>query len=297
MRQLVVLSGKGGTGKTSVTASLAHLALSMPQSVSAVVADVDVDAANLALLMKSAVITQHKFISGQIAEIDQARCMQCGRCELVCRYDAVKEKEYQFIIDPLACEGCAACVYQCPAEAIKMEPQLAGYLYHSQSCYGPLFHAELLPGQENSGKLVSAVKEQARIFTNQNGFQLLLIDGAPGIGCPVISAVTGTDLALVVAEPTVSGIHDLKRILKTIAHFRIPAVVCVNKVDVYPEGVQMIKDYCHSQKINIIGELPFEPLVTSAMVAGEPVTAFAPKSKFSQALSQLYLNLIEYLFQ
>ena len=232
MRQLVVLSGKGGTGKTTVTAALAHLA---SRETSVVLADADVDAANLELLLSPTRKEQHTFTSGQLAVIDEALCAGCGTCEAVCRFDAVhppaRAGDFAFRVDASACEGCAACHYQCPEDAIRMEPRRSGLWFRSETRFGPLLHARVFAGQENSGKLVTLVKQQARDLARRTGRELVLVDGPPGIGCPVIAAVSGADLALMVAEPSVSGIDDLRRALATARRFRVPSLVVINKAD------------------------------------------------------------------
>ena len=189
MKQLVVLSGKGGTGKTSITASFAHLAHT--DSARAVIADADVDAANLELVLSPHVLEEHDFIGGKVAWIDPQKCENCGLCEQVCRFDAISVHEGLYQVDPIACDGCAACVHQCPTNAIRMESQLAGHWFRSESLFGPLFHAALRPAQENSGKLVTLVKQQARLLAMDEKYPLIIVDGPPGIGCPVISAVSG----------------------------------------------------------------------------------------------------------
>ena len=284
MKQLVLLSGKGGTGKTSLAAAFAHLAHEGPNALSAVLADADVDAANLELVLHPRRIETHDFTGGAAAVIDPQRCQLCGTCEQVCRFDAVIPGNVTFTIDPIACDGCAACVYQCPEEAIHMEPQDAGRWYRSESRYGQLIHADLYPAQENSGKLVTLVKQNARLLALDTGCQLVIVDGPPGIGCPVIAAAAGADLALVVTEPSVAGIHDLARALETTAHFRIPALVLINKADIYPEGSAQIEAVCAEMGVEIIGSIPFDPAVTAAMINGEPVTAYNPDAPASQAM-------------
>ncbi len=196
-----------------------------------------------------------------------------------------------YAVDPIACEGCAACVYQCPEQAIHMAPQLAGHWYRSESRYGPLFHAALRPAQENSGKLVTLVKQQARLLALDDGFDAVLVDGPPGIGCPVISAASGADLALIVAEPTAAGIHDMERVLATTAHFRVPALVCINKADIYPKGAAQIEAYCREHSIEVVGHIPFDATVTAAMVQGQPVTAFGPDAPASLALVAVWQRI------
>jgi MinD superfamily P-loop ATPase len=290
VKQLVILSGKGGTGKTSIAAAFAHLAAlrESPSPLRAVLADADVDAANLELVLQPRLLEQHEFIGGAKAVISPDKCEGCGLCTQVCRFDAVEIRDGQYAIDRVACDGCAACVYQCPAQAIHMEPDLAGHWFRSESDYGPLFHAALRPAHENSGKLVTLVKQQARLLGLDEGYQAVIVDGPPGIGCPVISAVSGADVVVIVAEPTVAGIHDMVRVLQTTAHFRIPALVCVNKADVFPAGAAQIQAYCAEHGIELIGHIPFDATVTEAMVQGQPVTAYCSDTPASQAMRDIW---------
>lgn len=271
MKQLVVLSGKGGTGKTTVAAALAHLAA---KEIKLVLADADVDAANLELVLEPGLQETHEFLGGSIAIIDPNACHLCGTCAEVCRFDAVFPGDETYHIDPLACEGCASCFYQCPEDAIRMDQQHAGRWFRSETRWGHLFHAHLFAGQENSGKLVALVKQQARSFGANSGADLLLVDGPPGIGCPVIAAVAGADMALLVVEPTVSGIHDLGRILSTVDHFSVSALVAVNKADLNPDRAEQIAAYCAEQHVKLVGLIPYDTVVTEAMVQGQPVTAY-----------------------
>jgi MinD superfamily P-loop ATPase len=303
MKQLVILSGKGGTGKTSVAAALAHLV--DKNRVHAVLADADVDAPNLELVLHSRQLEEHEFFGGTVAIIDQARCQGCGTCQETCRFEAISyhplpahpqdrdggQAGAGYIVDPIACDGCAACVYQCPEQAIRMEVQLAGRWFRSHSRYGAFIHAELKPAQENSGKLVTMVKQQARLLGLDSGAELVLVDGPPGIGCPVISAAAGADLALIVTEPTQAGIYDLQRVLQMVKHFRLPAVVCINKADIYPQGTNEIRDYCKKCGIEVIGSIPYDEEVMRAMVQGEPVTAYRPASSASRAMVALWERL------
>lgn len=287
MKQLVILSGKGGTGKTSVTAALAHLA---SQTLRVVLADADVDASNLELVLAPKIIQKHEFFSGQIAIIDSAKCQNCGTCAEVCRFEAVLENGYS--IDPIGCEGCAACMFQCPEEAISMQEQRAGYWARSESRYGPLIHATLLPAQENSGKLVTKVKQQARQLALSRAADLILVDGPPGIGCPVIAAASGTDLVLAVTEPTVSGIHDMERLLCTTHHFGVPMLVCTNKADVYTEGAAEIERFCQKKNLPFAGQIPFDPAVVEAMVQGQPVTVYREKSPAAVAMRRVWQRVL-----
>ena len=291
MKQLVILSGKGGTGKTSLAAAFAHLAYDGPSPVQAVLADADVDAANLGLVLRPTRLEAHDFTGGSAAVIDLKRCQDCGICEQVCRFDAIQPVPGGYQVDLIACDGCAACVYQCPEEAIQMESQTAGRWYRSESRFGPLFHADLYPAQENSGKLVTLVKQNARLLALDTNSQAVIVDGPPGIGCPVIAAAAGADLAVVVTEPTLAGVHDLKRILQTTMHFRIPALVVINKADIYPQGTAEIGTICAELGIEVLGEIPFDPTVTEAMLNGQPVTAYQPAAPASQALAVIWQSV------
>jgi MinD superfamily P-loop ATPase len=286
MKQLVILSGKGGTGKTTVSAALAHLA---SRQLALVAADADVDAANLELVLDPAKRETHAFVGGQGARIDPALCVACGVCRSVCRFDAVRAGE-PYRIDDLACEGCGACFYQCPEDAIRMVEEPDGRWFRSDTRFGPLFHAHLFAGRENSGKLVTLVKQQARLRALDDEAALLLVDGPPGIGCPVIAAIAGADVALMVVEPTVSGVHDLQRVLATAQHFGVPAWVVINKADLNPTRCAEIEDFCAAQGIEVLGHIPFDEAVTEAMVQGYPVTEYADGA-VSEALEKIWQRL------
>ena len=279
-RQLIVLSGKGGTGKTTVTAALAHLAA---DEVSLSIADADVDAANLELVLDVQQVASHEFSSGYLAEIDPERCISCGQCYDACRFEAVTPGEdgTSYRVSPSACEGCAACFHRCPTEAITLLTPPNGLWYESSTRFGPLFHAHLFAGGENSGKLVTLVKQQARLRALDDGLDLVLVDGPPGIGCPVISAVSGANLALMVVEPTLSGAHDLSRVVGLADHFGVPSAVLINKADLSHARTGEISDFCDTRGIPLVGRIPFDTIVTEAMVAGLPVTEFtdAPVSQ------------------
>jgi MinD superfamily P-loop ATPase len=276
VKQLVVLSGKGGTGKTTVAAALAHLA---SQETDIILVDADVDAANLELVLSPKLQEETAFFSSKVASIDPELCVACGTCAEVCRFDAVMvpdddAEDESYTIDDVACEGCAVCYYQCPAEAIEMQEPQDGLWFRSDTLFGPLVHAHLFAGQENSGKLVAEVRDRARRLASEGGQPYVIIDGPPGIGCPVIAAATGVDLVLVVVEPTVSGVHDLERVLGVAEHFNIPCLVCVNKFDINTDKAQEIDRYCVARGIPVVGHIPFDTVVTEAMVQGKPVTAY-----------------------
>lgn len=298
MKSLIILSGKGGTGKTSITAAFANLAKNGNPPIKAVLADADVDAANLELVIRPTRVETHEFIGGEIAVINPDTCLGCGICEQICRFDAVLPPDSThaaYRVDPIACDGCAACVYQCPEGAIQMQPQKAGNWYHSLSLFGDLFHADLIPAQENSGKLVTIVKQNGRLQALDSGASLLIVDGPPGIGCPVISAVAGADLGVIVTEPTPAGSHDLERALQTVQHFRIPALVIINKADLNPDMTKAIKDACTEKQIDVIGEIPFDPLITVAMKQGHDIITYQPNSPASQAIRSIWNKIINRL--
>ena len=291
MKQLVILSGKGGTGKTTVAAAPAHLA---SRDYAIVLADADVDAANLELVLDPLKQEEQDFTGGQLAVIDPARCTACGLCAEVCRFDAIIPGDGAYGVDGLACEGCAACHYQCPAEAIHMEEQRAGQWFRSRTRFGPLFHAHLFAGQENSGKLVTLVKQQARLLALDTGAALLLVDGPPGIGCPVIAASAGADLTLHVVEPTVSGVHDLQRIMATTDHFGVPSLVIVNKADLNLARSEEIATFCAERGVALAGHVPYDNVVTEAMVQGRPVTDYAD-GPVTEALENVWWRIRDIL--
>jgi MinD superfamily P-loop ATPase len=265
MKELVVLSGKGGTGKTSLVGSFAALVGSK------VLADCDVDAADLHLLLRPNLREEHEFWSGQAAEIDGEKCTGCGLCQELCRFGAIED----FRVDPVSCEGCGFCFRVCPAEAITMKENLAGKWSVSDTAYGPLVHARLGIAQENSGKLVATVRQQARELAEKTGLEYAITDGPPGIGCPVISSLSGASLALLVTEPTLSGMHDLERVLGVCGHFGVRSLVCINKADINEENTRQIEDYCRSREVEIAARLPFDSAFTEAMVKGLPVVEYA----------------------
>jgi MinD superfamily P-loop ATPase len=296
LKQLVILSGKGGTGKTTLSAALIHLA--SKSRIKTVHGDADVDAANLALVTGAVPAEVHPFKGSSKAMIHPERCTGCGICEQVCRFDAVRaplEIGRAFEIDVLRCDGCAACVYTCPEAAVQMVLEEDGEWYHSQSDFGRLFHAELHPGAENTGKLVTTVKQNAKLFAEDHRLNLLILDGPPGIGCPVISASAGANLALLVAEPGVSGIHDLKRIIATLQHFNVPALICINKADLYSQGTAEIQTLAKEKGIPVVGEIPFDRDIPRAMVQAQPVTAFAPDGPASKAIRAVWSAIMQNL--
>ncbi len=264
MKEIVVLSGKGGTGKTSITASLAGL------STNKVLADCDVDAADLHLLLNPLLHEQYEFWSGQVARIDINKCTRCDLCREKCRFDSIAD----FTVDPISCEGCGFCARICPAEAISMENNLSGHWFISTTEYGHLVHARLGIAQENSGKLVALVRQKARELAKKQQADLIICDGPPGIGCPVISSLSGADLAILITEPTLSGIHDLKRIHATCRHFNVPAMICINKYDINEANTEDIAHYAAAEGMILAAKIPFDNIFTTALTAGKPVVEY-----------------------
>lgn len=260
MRQLAIISGKGGTGKTTIAASLAVLAQK------AVIADCDVEAPNLAMLLRPKVLETHDFSGLSRAVIDSAKCQRCGECVEVCRSGAI----HDFAVDHLSCNGCGVCYHICPRQAIVMQPCVAGQWFVSDTAFGPMVHARLEPGEENSGKLVSIVRAQARDLAGQ-GANTILIDGPPGIGCPVIASLTGVSRVLIVTEPTLSGISDLKRVLDLCRHFSVVPLVCVNRYDLSPANTRLIENWCAENGIRTTVCVPHDPEVVHAIAQGVPV--------------------------
>lgn len=268
MKELVILSGKGGTGKTSIVGSFAAIAQNK------VLADCDVDAADLHLLLSPSVREENEFWSGQVAIIDEEKCTQCGLCQDLCRFRAIKN----FKVDAISCEGCGFCSHICPVEAIVMKENMAGQWFVSDTKYGPLVHARLGIAQENSGKLVAVVRQQATQIAEKHGLDYIISDGPPGIGCPVISSLSGANTALLVTEPTLSGIHDLERVLGVCQHFSVPALVCINKYDINEDNTHRIESYCLSQEVEVAATIPFDNVVTEAMIHGVPVVEYSRNS-------------------
>ena len=269
MHEILVISGKGGTGKTSLTAAFAHL------SDQQVICDLDVDAPDLHLLLDPDRAETHEFWAGHTAAVAPERCTQCGQCHAVCRYGAVSDTAEGFAIDPIRCEGCKVCVALCPDGAIDFIPKQCGEWYASSTRFGPMVHAQLFPAEENSGLLVSLLRKQAKAMAAQRGARQILSDGPPGIGCPVISALSGQDLAVIVTEPTPSGHHDLERVMTLCAHFRIPAAVIINKCDLSPDFCRTIEAQCTRQDVPVVARLPHDPAVTHAMVQRKAITEYS----------------------
>ncbi len=275
VKELVVISGKGGTGKTSIVASFAALAQS------AVLADCDVDAADLHLVVDPQILRREPFTGGKRARILPDQCAACGRCKEVCRFDAIlldgpgnDVVAKTFRIDPLACEGCGVCASLCPMRAIQFGPVVNGEWFISETRFGPMVHAKLGVAAENSGKLVSIVRTNAKRIAEERGLALAIIDGSPGIGCPVIASITGAHLVLVVTEPTLSGLHDLERVIALTRYFGIPTLVCVNKWDLNPQICGQIEDWTQEKGLALAGGVRYDPAVTKAQIHGKTVVEY-----------------------
>lgn len=281
MKQLTVLSGKGGTGKTTITASLAALVNNL------VIADCDVDAPDLHMLLHPETLETQEFKGSKLAEIDRGECIQCGLCQKACRFEAITG----FQVDPIRCEGCGTCVLVCPENAIQLKERVCGQAFISQTEYGMMSHALLYPGEANSGKLVTLVRHNARQIGEKEESDLILIDGPPGLGCPVIASVSGIDVGLIVTEPTVTGIHDMKRVLKLLDHFNVLSLVCVNKHDINTANTRKIELFCAKREIRVVGKISFDPIVTEAMVSGKPVVQYASENAVAREVSDMWENI------
>jgi MinD superfamily P-loop ATPase len=283
MKELVVISGKGGTGKTSLLAAFASLADKKA------LCDADVDAADLHLIMDPRIKERHDFESGHEAVIDRDMCTQCGLCRELCKWNAISE---DFIVDPIACEGCGVCYYFCPEKAIGFPLKTCGEWYISETRFGPMAHARLGIAEENSGKLVSLIRKEGKKLAENKNLDLLLTDGPPGIGCPVIASLGGTTATLIVTEPTVSGKHDMERVAELAAFFKVPAMVCVNKFDLNPEMGLAIEAFAREKNITVVGRIPFDPVFTKAMVQGKTIFEFDDRSEGSRAVKVIWENIV-----
>ncbi|MFH7319135.1 ATP-binding protein [Desulfurivibrio sp. D14AmB] len=288
MKELLILSGKGGTGKTTVTGALAAIINNK------VMADCDVDAADLHLLLKPRDSVAHEFWCGAEARIDPQRCSGCGTCFELCRFKAIELKDKARLL-PFACEGCGVCAQFCPEGAINMVDKLSGSWFVATTDHGSLVHARLGVGEENSGKLVGLVKRKARELATSQGAQWLLVDGPPGLGCPAIAALAQVQAALLVTEPTRSGLHDLQRVAELTAHFRVPTAVCLNKWDLHPEQASKIAQFCRQQQLSLVGKIPFDRAVVDAIVQGLPLPAHAPNAPATMAIEQMWAELETFL--
>ena len=285
IRELVVVSGKGGTGKTSITAAFASLAIN------SVLCDADVDAADLHLLMAPTVRKKTDFMGGCLAEIRKDDCIVCGRCRELCRFDAISA---DYVVDSINCEGCGVCVDLCPEQAIDFPVQKCGEWFISDTRFGPMVHARLGIAEENSGKLVSLVRQRSRKLAEEGAYDLILTDGPPGIGCPVIASIGGASALAIVVEPTVSGLHDMQRVAELAVHFKVPGLICVNKYDLNMEMTAKIEAYGLARNMKLLGRIPFDPLFTKAMIKGKNILEHAPDSPAAGSIREVWEKLMSF---
>lgn len=282
MKEIVIISGKGGTGKTSLTASFAILADNP------VLCDTDVDAADLHLLIQPEIRKTSEFSGGHLALINEDKCTACGLCRDLCRFDAIST---DFHIDPVSCEGCGVCVDLCPENAIEFPNQKSGDWFISDTRVGPMVHARLGIAEENSGKLVSLIRREARQIAQENGHQLILTDGPPGIGCPVIASITNSETVVIIVEPTVSGFHDIKRVTELTNHFGIQSMLCVNRFDINIEMTERIENFARSQSCTVLPRIPFDPDFTKAMIQGKTIIEYASTSTTAKRIQMVWQNI------
>ena len=284
MKELVVISGKGGTGKTSIMAAFASLAKNK------VLCDADVDAADLHLLTDPEIKKLYDFQGGGIAVIDPDKCTQCGLCRELCRWEAISE---QFEVDSIECEGCGVCVDFCPEQAIEFPLSTCGQWFISDTRFGPMVHARLGIAEENSGKLVTLIRQEAKKLAEKNKLDLIITDGPPGVGCPVIASIGGATALLIVTEPTVSGLHDMERVAQLADHFKVPAMVCVNKFDLNTDQTQAIEKLAKEKNMTVLERIPFDPIFTKSMVQGKTIFEYNTESITGQAVKQVWRKIIE----
>ena len=287
MKEITIVSGKGGTGKTTVTAALATTGDNL------VLCDGDVDAADLHLILKPQILESHVFEGAWVASIDQELCTHCGLCTEYCRFDAISTNESgNLSIDPFKCEGCRLCERICPSKAIQSEKSINNSWYVSETRAGIMTHATMGPGEENSGKLVAQVRKKAREIAKERGANVLLTDGPPGTGCAAISSITGTDAVLLVIESSMSSLHDASRLVELVGQFNIPLFAIINKFDIHTEVSIVIEEFLSEQSIPLMGKIPFDELVVQAMVAERSVPEYAPDSEFSNIIRSIWEQLL-----
>ncbi|MBS3815669.1 MAG: 4Fe-4S binding protein [Hadesarchaea archaeon] len=275
MKKLTIISGKGGTGKTTVAASFASL------SSNSIFADCDCDAPDLQLILKPETIEKEEYIGSAVA-VRETDCSMCGKCREVCRFNAIDE---DMNIIETRCEGCGACAFICPENAIEMKREKTGTIYKSQTRFGPMVHAELKIGEEASGKMVTQVRKRTQDIVEDE--ELLIIDGSPGTGCPVIASINGVDSVLIVVEPTVTGVYDMERVIAVTKHFNIPASVCINKYDINEDKTREIEEVCQKQGIPVLGKLPYDDVATEAMIAEKSVVEYSD-SELSKKIKEIW---------
>jgi MinD superfamily P-loop ATPase len=286
MTEIAILSGKGGTGKSGISAALANLASKV------VVADCDVDAANLHLILNLQNYLEEVYVSGQKARIDQEKCTNCGLCMDYCRFDAIKITEGDYSVTETACDGCKLCARVCPVDAITMIDQNESRWFSGDITNGKMVHARLAPGEDNSGKLVNIIRDHARKEAHDIQSDLILIDGPPGIGCPVISTLSGINKVLLVTEPTVSGMHDLKRIAELVNQYKLQVFLVINKCDINPEMADEIEQWAAGKQIPVISKIPFSKVWVEAMINCKSIVEWAPESELSDQIRIIWNKLV-----
>ena len=282
MREVIVISGKGGTGKTSLMAAFSSLAENK------VLCDADVDAADLHLILEPAVVRRADFQSGNSALINNDLCTECGLCREMCRFNAISA---DYIVNHIDCEGCGVCVHFCPEAAIDFPENTCGEWFVSDTRFGPMVYARLGIAEENSGKLVTLVRQEARKLGKESNLELILSDGPPGVGCPVIASIGGASAVLIVTEPTVSGQHDMVRVAQLADHFRVPAMICVNKFDLNLERTRDIENFARDEGLSCLGRIPFDPIFTKAMVQGQTIFEYNSASSAGEAVHKIWDSL------
>ncbi|MFW9793604.1 MAG: (4Fe-4S)-binding protein [Candidatus Thorarchaeota archaeon] len=283
--EVAVVSGKGGTGKTTIAAAFIAIAQSI------VMADCDVDAPDLHILLQPDVKQTEEFVSSKVAVIDGLTCTDCGLCESVCRFNAAHPPD----INHISCEGCGVCEFVCPESAIAMKDKVSGHIHESSTRFGPLIYAKLLPGEGNSGKLVTEVRRRSLQSAARLGKDLVLIDGSPGIGCPVIATLTGLILGVIVTEPTLSGIHDMKRVLKLMNQLRVKPMVIINKFDLNLDKTRELEDFCQQNDVEILGKIHFNLIMTKSMIAGKTLPEFSPDHELVNKLEKIWKRIESYV--
>ena len=282
MNEIVILSGKGGTGKTSFSAAFATLGSNI------VVADCDVDASNLHLILNPVNYFERNFTTGHTAVIEYTTCTNCGLCIDYCRFDAISFQQGKVTISEISCDGCKLCSRICPSHSIQMIPSDKSRWFAGNYRNGKMVHARLAPGEENSGKLVNVVRENARKTAQENGWKTIIIDGPPGTGCPVISSVTGTNKAIIVTEPTNSGFHDMKRVLEITANFKVESYVVINKYDLNDTISGKIESWCAENNISVAGKIPFDKEIVEAMINCQSINEWKPESEVSKEIIRIW---------
>jgi MinD superfamily P-loop ATPase len=286
MKEITILSGKGGTGKTSVSAAFASIAGN------SVICDCDVDASDLFILLDPVLKEKHSFESGAKVCIDQEKCSGCALCYEHCRFEAIsKEENNTYVINETLCEGCLLCEKLCPEKAVISQETFDNQWFVSETLYGPFVHARMEPGQENSGKLVTQLRRKAKEIASEKELEFIISDGPPGIGCPVIAAITGSKHIMLVIEPTKSGLHDADRLIDLASSFQIPISAIINKYDIFPAMTMKIEEYLAQKNVEYLGRIPFDPLMLEALAVRKNIVEYAENAPTSMILKDIWLKI------